>query len=52
LLLNEHTYIQKGDEKIALVGVENWGKNFKQAGDLQKAATTTVKIRFQSVDEP
>jgi predicted MPP superfamily phosphohydrolase len=40
----------KGDG--ALVGVENWGKNFKQAGDLQKAATTTVKIRFQSVDEP
>ncbi len=38
LLLNEHAYIQKGDDKIALVGVENWGKNFKQAGDLNKAA--------------
>jgi hypothetical protein len=24
-LLNEHTYISKGDDRIALVGVENWG---------------------------
>lgn len=38
LMLNEHTYIQKGNDRIALVGVENWGKNFKQAGDLHKAA--------------
>lgn len=38
LLLNEHTFIQKGNDKIALVGVENWGKNFKQAGDLEKAS--------------
>jgi uncharacterized protein len=37
LLLNEHTYIQKGEDKIALIGVENWGKNFKMAGDLNKA---------------
>lgn len=38
LMLNEHTFIQKGADRIALVGVENWGKNFKQAGDLNKAA--------------
>lgn len=38
LLLNEHTYIQKGDDKIALIGVENWGHNFKKAGDLNKAS--------------
>jgi hypothetical protein len=25
LLLNEHTYISKSDDRIALVGVENWG---------------------------
>jgi predicted MPP superfamily phosphohydrolase len=29
-LLNEHTFIQKGDDKIALIGVENWGQNFKR----------------------
>ena len=38
LLLNEHTFIEKGNQRIALVGVENWGKNFKQAGDLLKAS--------------
>lgn len=38
LLLNENTYLTRGDDKIALVGVENWGKGgFKKAGDLQKA---------------
>lgn len=40
LLLNEHRYLTKGDDKIALVGVENWGKGgFKKAGDLQKAVS-------------
>ena len=38
LMLNEHTYIQKGNDKIALIGVENWGVNFKKAGDLNKAS--------------
>lgn len=40
LLLNEHRYLTKGEDKIALVGVENWGKGgFKKAGDLQKAVS-------------
>lgn len=38
LLLNEHKFITKGNDRLALVGVENWGKNFKQAGDLAKAS--------------
>ncbi len=38
LLLNEHLFIEKGGQKIALVGVENWGHNFKKAGDLHKAS--------------
>lgn len=38
LLLNEHIFIQKGVDRVALVGVENWGHNFKQAGDLGKAS--------------
>lgn len=38
LLLNEHIFIEKENERIAIVGVENWGKNFKQAGDLLKAS--------------
>ena len=47
LLLNEYTFIQKGNDKIALVGVENWGKNFKQAGDLKKAAQHLSKEDFK-----
>lgn len=38
LLLNENRYLHRNGEKIALVGVENWGENgFKKAGDLDKA---------------
>ena len=47
LLLNEHTFIEKGNDRIALVGVENWGKNFKQAGDLKKAAQHLSKEDFK-----
>ncbi|MBT0607762.1 metallophosphoesterase [Aequorivita echinoideorum] len=38
LLLNENKYLERNGEKIALVGVENWGAGgFKKAGDLDKA---------------
>ena len=39
LLLNEHRFIERNGQRIALLGVENWGKGgFKKAGDLKKAA--------------
>lgn len=47
LLLNEHTYIKKGEDKIALVGVENWGHNFKKAGDLNKASQNVHQDDFK-----
>ena len=48
LLLNESRYLQKGDDKIALVGVENWGRGgFKKAGDLFKAAEKIAKDDFK-----
>ncbi len=48
LLLNEHRYLQKGEDKIALVGVENWGKGgFKKAGDLKKAASQINENDFK-----
>jgi predicted MPP superfamily phosphohydrolase len=47
LLLNEHTYVQKGEDKIALVGVENWGHNFKKAGDLNKASQGVQQDDFK-----
>ncbi len=37
LLLNEARFIEKAGQRIALVGVENWGSGFKKAGDLNKA---------------
>ena len=38
LLLNEHRYLERNGERIALIGVENWGAGrFKKAGDLDKA---------------
>jgi hypothetical protein len=47
LLLNEHTFIEKGGQKIALVGVENWGHNFKKAGDINKASEGLTKDDFK-----
>lgn len=41
LLLNENKPIINNNDTIYLLGVENWGKNFKQAGDL-KATTGNV----------
>ena len=40
LLLNESRYLRRGEDKLALVGVENWGRGgFKKAGNLEKAAS-------------
>lgn len=47
LMLNEHRYIEKGNDKIALIGVENWGENFKKAGDLSKAAENIKQEDFK-----
>jgi predicted MPP superfamily phosphohydrolase len=38
LLLNESHFLERNGERIAIVGVENWGKGFKKAGDLKKAS--------------
>jgi len=37
LLLDEHIYLEKEGEKIAVIGVQNWGAGFHQVGDLKKA---------------
>ncbi len=47
LLLDEHRYLEKKGQKIALLGVENWGKGFNQAGDLQKASVGINKKDFK-----
>jgi len=48
ILLNDSRYLQKGEDKIALIGVENWGRGgFKKAGDLKKAASKINKDDFK-----
>ncbi|MFV0539679.1 MAG: metallophosphoesterase [Aestuariibaculum sp.] len=48
LLLNESRFLEKNGERIALVGVENWGTGgFKQEGDLKKASKNIDKNDFK-----
>lgn len=39
LLMNEHVVLEKGDDKIALIGIENWSAKarFPKYGDMKKA---------------
>jgi uncharacterized protein len=38
LLMNEHRYIEQGGEKIAIIGIENWGAGrFSKYGNLEQA---------------
>jgi predicted MPP superfamily phosphohydrolase len=47
LLMNEHIKLKKGTDEIAVVGVENWGKSFKKAGDLVKASSGLSQKDFK-----
>ncbi len=47
LLLNENVKLKNGADEIALIGVENWGVKFKQAGDLAKASEGVKKEDFK-----
>lgn len=48
LILNSNRYLEKDGQKIALLGVENWGRGgFKKAGDLQMAKEGIDKDDFK-----
>lgn len=48
LLLNQSVQIEKDSEKIALIGVENWGKGgFQKYGDLTKATANVDDNEFK-----
>ena len=48
LLLNQSEKIKINQEKIAIIGVENWGNPpFKQYGDLQKALKNVAEVPFK-----
>ena len=50
LLMNESRYIKRSNEKIAIIGMENWGLNgFKQLGDLDKACEDISDSDFKIV---
>ena len=47
MLMDEHMYLEKAGQRLALVGIQNWGrKPFPQYGDLDKASAGLSK------DEP
>jgi len=47
LLLNESRFIEKDNQKLALVGVENWGMHTRQAGDLKRASALVDQKDFK-----
>ena len=47
LLLNQSRFIEKDGQRIAIIGVENWGSGFKQVGDLNKALTDVSEKDFK-----
>ena len=44
LMLNENRSLKRGDDEIAIIGVENWGNRFRQSGDLKKAYAGTQHL--------
>lgn len=49
LLLNENIPLTKNNDTIYLLGVENWGLNFKKAGDLALTSTNVPENSFKIV---
>lgn len=48
LLLNESRFIEKQGQRIAILGVENWGSGgFKKAGDLNKSLSNVAAEDFK-----
>ena len=47
LLLNRNVELKKGNDSIKLIGVENWGRHFKKAGDLALASKGVKKEDFK-----
>jgi uncharacterized protein len=49
LLMNEHAILEKGGDKIAVIGIENWSArgNFPKYGKLAEAHTGTENIPFK-----
>ena len=49
VLMNENKHIVRGNEKIAIIGVENWGARFNQLGDIEKSIQNISDEDFKIV---
>jgi uncharacterized protein len=47
LMRDEHIKLEKDGQSITLMGVQNWGKGFKQVGDLNKALDGVEQDSFK-----
>ena len=49
LLMNEHVVLERGDDKIAVIGIENWSAKarFPKYGDMKKAYAGTENYPFK-----
>ncbi|MGH2552511.1 MAG: metallophosphoesterase, partial [Chitinophagaceae bacterium] len=49
LLMNEHVVLERGNDKIAVIGIENWSAKarFTKYGDLKKAYTGAESFPFK-----
>lgn len=47
LLEDEHDYIEINNQKIAIIGMHNWGKDFHRVGDLDKSLEGLKKADFK-----
>jgi predicted MPP superfamily phosphohydrolase len=47
LLQNENVKIKRGNDEIALIGVENWGRHFGSNGDIDKASENVAPEDFK-----
>lgn len=56
LMLNEHTYLTRGDSKIGLIGIENWGRGARwpKYGNLKeaKAGMENVPVKILLSHDP
>lgn len=47
LLLNQSKYIERDGQRLAIIGVENWGRGFKQKGNLNQAVSAIDSNDFK-----
>lgn len=54
ILLNEHRFIEQGGEKIAIIGIENWGTRFQKYGkmDVAHAGTEDAAVKLLLSHDP